>query len=186
MMQKLRRTRRPPARPECHPWIVTRLTCELQTSTKKTRRPGRCWSEKGTEGLGFSIGRRNFFPRGKCRITVLGRIMTLPKWSFMEWQRTSRVVLFLYFICNFRTVLLEKLQQDMNVDVDDKIKNDNIKDPTSNAFCTMSMLFWFACQEGLEPEKPLGDRYETVWTCIFSMCLTDKTHPTFCSLNVFL
>ena len=72
---------------------------------------------------------------------MLGRIMTLPKWSFMEWQRTSRVVFFFVFHLQFPKVLLEKLQQDMNVDVDDKIKNDNIKDPTSNAFCTMSMLF---------------------------------------------
>ena len=61
---------------------------EKNSSARKMLKRERDWR------IGFSIGRQYFFPRGKCRITVLGRIMTLPKWSFMEWQRTSRVVLF--------------------------------------------------------------------------------------------
>lgn len=89
--------------PECHPWIVTRWNVSFSKHRlKKLVGQEDAEARKGLKDRLTSIGRQYFFPRGKCRITVLGRIMTLPKWSFMEWQRTSRVVFFLYFICNFR------------------------------------------------------------------------------------
>lgn len=95
MMQKLRRTRRPPARPECHPWIVTRLTCELQTSTKKTRRPGRCWSQKGTEGPAFRLVGAIFSHEANVGSPCLAGLWHSP--SGRSWS--GRGLLELCFFC---------------------------------------------------------------------------------------
>ena len=148
MMQKLRRTRRPPARPECHPWIVTQVKCEQNSSARKMLKRERDWRFPA-----FRLVGAVFFPRGKCRITCLAGLWHSP--SGRSWS--GRGLLELCFFCISFAIsegfCWKSCNRDMNVDVDDKIKNDNIKDPTSNAFCTMSMLFWFCLPGGLRARK---------------------------------